>query len=258
LGKAGVFIVLDNIENLEDQELSDILITFRDTLFSIPKIWWVIIGQSGLGSLIQTLDPRVSDRLSGTGLELKPISLESFHKAIEGRVARFHAEQGGKAPLTKKIHEHLYKASHGEIRFVFKYCGSLCTQFIKKVRIELSDGSIEMDETSLNKLLGKYLVKRQIKEELARMLLRDIIRLELEGLNLRLKEKVLRQIGKRESVRAKDFKELGFSSMQELSGNYLSKLYKQHLLIRKQEGRAVQYSLRGLSSLSSEFGLLDS
>jgi len=258
LNKDGVFIALDNIENLDDQELSDILITFRDTLFSIPKVWWVIIGQSGLGSLIQSLDPRVSDRLSGTGLELKPITLASLHKAIEGRVDRFHSVDKGKAPLPQKIHEHLYSASHGEIRFVFKYCASICTQFIKSMRITLAEMEVKIDDKSLNELLGKHLVEAQIKEDFAENLLKEIIQSELNGLNLRQKEKeLLKQVGERGSVRAKDFKELGFKTMQELSSNYLSKLYKQHLLTRKQEGRAVQYSLRGLSSLASEFGLLD-
>lgn len=258
LKKDGVFIVLDNIENLEDQELSNILITFRDTLFSIPKVWWVIIGQSGLGSLIQSLDPRVSDRLSGTGLELKPITLDNLYKAIEGRVDRFHSVKNGKAPLTPRIHEHLYRASHGEIRFVFKYCGSICTQFIKLMRIELAKTKTKIDEKSLNGLLGEHLVKSQIKESVAQGILKSIIRTELDGLNLRHKEKeLLKHIGERGSARAKDFKDLGFKTMQELSSNYLSKLHKQHLLARKQEGRAVQYRLRGLSSLASEFGLLE-
>lgn len=258
LGKDGIFVALDNVENLDDEQLSDLLITFRDTLFSIPNVWWVIIGQSGLGSLIQSLDPRVSDRLSGTGLELKPITLGNLHAAIEERVDRFHYVDNGKAPLPHSIHEHLYEASHGEIRFVFKYCGSICTQFIKDMRLYLVKAKVKIDENSLNDLLGRYLVEDQIDEKHARDMLQNIIRSELEGLNLKPRDKELLQaIGQKGSVRAKDFKELNFKTMQELSSNYLSKLYKQHLLARKQEGRAVQYRLRGLSSLASEFGLLD-
>jgi len=36
----GVFVALDNIENLNDEMLRKLLITFRDTLFMIPRVWW--------------------------------------------------------------------------------------------------------------------------------------------------------------------------------------------------------------------------
>lgn len=55
----GIFVALDNFENLEEAQLSNVLMTFRDTFFTLPKTWWVVIGQTGLTSLIQVLDPRV-------------------------------------------------------------------------------------------------------------------------------------------------------------------------------------------------------
>jgi hypothetical protein len=197
--------------------------------------------------------------LSGTGLELKPIDIDDLYSAIETRVARFHNAPNGKAPLPQIIHKHLYEASHGEIRFVFKYCGSICSKFIAMMRIGLAKykdqwGGAEV----LDIVIGKNMVDNQISEVLANSYLVEIVKTELNGFNLKTKEKeLLKSIGAKGSVRAKDFKELGFSSMQELSSNYLSKLYTQHLLNRKQEGRAVLYSLRGISSLASEFGLLD-
>jgi len=44
--------------------------------------------------------------------------------------------------------------------------------------------------------------------------------------------------------------------MADFSSNYLSKLHRQNLLLRKQQGKAVAYQLRGLSSLASEYKLL--
>ena len=73
----GSFIVLDNLENLHPDDLSDVLITFRDTLFTTTNIWWILIGQSGLYSLIQSTNPKVAQRISGS-LELKPITVENI------------------------------------------------------------------------------------------------------------------------------------------------------------------------------------
>ena len=130
----GVFIALDNIENLEDEELKSILMTFRDTLFSVPRAWWVLIGQSGLGGLIQTLDKRVSDRLTGSGLELKSLSFDELESAIALRVKKFSKHTLGKSPLPTEIHRDLYDASGGETRFVFKYSHLICTKFVNNIR----------------------------------------------------------------------------------------------------------------------------
>jgi Cdc6-like AAA superfamily ATPase len=158
LDKGGAFVVLDNVENLEDDQLSSLLIGFRDTLFTIPGVWWVIIGQSGLGSLIQTLDPRVSERISGKGLELTPISLDELNIAIEKRVGRFHKLGKGKPPLPATIHEHLFKASHGEIRFVFKYSETVCLQFVRDFRIGFRQRNPDFDEKALDAGIGEALI----------------------------------------------------------------------------------------------------
>ena len=89
------------------------LISFRDTLFSIPNLWWVLIGQSGLGSLIQSLDPRVFERISGSGIEVRPIELDELDKAIAIRVSRFHKSGSAKAPLPIETHKQLFEASFG-------------------------------------------------------------------------------------------------------------------------------------------------
>jgi hypothetical protein len=78
----GIFIALDNVENLDDEQISSMLMAFRDTFFTIPKIWWVVIGQTGLTSLIQVLDPRVAERMTG-GVELTPITSDELHQAID-------------------------------------------------------------------------------------------------------------------------------------------------------------------------------
>jgi hypothetical protein len=254
----GAFIVLDNTENLEDEQLADLLITSRDTLFTIPRVWWILIGQSGLGSLIQALDPRVSERMSGKGLELSPISLAELDQAIERRVARFHNLGAGKAPLPAEIHERLYKASHGEIRFTFKYSNTVCMEFVKDIRVTLRE-TIDRPGVAevFNDALGRTLVQMQIPAGTAESTLKEVVKSDLEGLNLKPKEKeVLQGIGEKSGARAMAYKDFGLKSMQDFSSNYLSKLHKQHLLQRQQQGRAVLYKLRGIAAMAYEFGLL--
>ena len=67
--------------------------TFRDTLFSIDKVWWILIGQTGLASLIQSLDSRVFQRIAASN-ELAPITADALKIAIDKRIAKFHI--GGK------------------------------------------------------------------------------------------------------------------------------------------------------------------
>ena len=263
---SGVQIALDNIENLGDQNIAPILMTFRDTLFSIDNVWWILIGQSGFGSFLQTQDSRVSDKLGGQPIELSPISFEELDKAISKRVERFHSSAKGKSPLPSCIHKLLYDASHGEIRFVFKYSSIICQKVISRVRDsvirELKPEEMHMSQEEFNgrvdSEIGHMLVEEQIPSDLAKEVLKETIRSEVEGLGLRNKERrILKQIGSEGGARPKDFKNFGLETLQDFSSNYLSKFHKQDLLARRQEGRSVVYTLRGVVALASEFGLLE-
>lgn len=257
LGVEGAIIALDNIENLEDEQLIDLLVSFRDTLFSIPYVWWILIGQAGLSSLIKTSQPKVYERIAGSGIDLKPLPLKELHDAIEKRVIRFHALGDGVAPLPEEVHRHLYTASHGEIRFVFKYGGDICTQFIGGIRNHVFKTDKKITERAVDSILGRILVEHQIPADRAESVLKHIVSTELNGLNLKKKERdVLKQIGGAGSARASNYKDYGVKTMADFSSNYLSKLHRQDLLLRRQQGKAVSYQLRGLSSLAAEYKLL--
>lgn len=268
-GFKSTVIALDNLENLSDLDLGEMLISFRDTLFSIPNVWWVLIGQSGLGSLIQSLDPRVFERTTGSGIEIKPIELDELDQAIALRVAKFHKSKGGKSPLTQETHRRLFEASYGEMRFVFKYSNSICAKFVEKTRANvLSSAEISSQQSqhdfkkhfdrALNRAIGNLMIGSQISHEIATDYLRQIVEGELAGLFLKQKERsVLNEIGKAGQASASDFKAFGLKSMQDFSSNYLSKLYNQKLLVRRQKGRAVNYHLRGIALLSYTFGFLE-
>ncbi len=268
LGFQSAVVALDNLENLSDEQLGSMLISFRDTLFSIPNVWWILIGQSGLGSLIQSLDPRVFERTAGSGIEIRPIELAELHEAIAIRVSRFHKSKRGKSPLTEDTHKRLYEASFGEMRFVFKYSNSICSKFVETMRDKIlqspnikanqnKPGFKKAFEGALNSAIGQMLINSQLAHKNAASYLRKIVESELKGLYLTPKElTVLEAIGKAGQARASDFKNFPVRSMQDFSSNYLTKLHRQNLLTRKQEGRAVNYRLRGIAQLSHAFGLL--
>lgn len=110
---------------------------------------------------------------------------------------------------------------------------------------------------NLDAAIGQYLINSQISENTASQHLREIVLSELNGLALTNSEiHVLNKIGEVGKARAKDWKDYSIRSMQDFSSNYLTKLHKQKLLTRSQEGRAVNYSLRGIALLSHKYGLL--
>ncbi|WP_316235290.1 MULTISPECIES: hypothetical protein [unclassified Bradyrhizobium] len=114
----GLFICLDNAENLEDiGTLSILLKDIRDSLLSIPKIWWIIIGQSDLYHQIERHNAAIAERIVGSGIQLDRLDVEEFHALIERRVRGYGKRPGAKAPLSRNIHNLLHEAAADQIRF---------------------------------------------------------------------------------------------------------------------------------------------
>ena len=250
----GCFIALDNIENLQEDELGESLITFRDTLFSLENVWWVLIGQAGLNSLIQTKDPRVSQRISSS-IDLKPITDDALKRAVDQRVDRFHSGQDkGSSPIPESIYTKLFESSNGEIRFVFKYCHDICLNLVQTVRTQMLSIDEGIGEQVFNRLMGKYFVENEIAEESCNSILKNLISLNFDGLNLSQELKgVLKLIGEKKSVGIfdfKDFKDLGIKSQNDFLHNHLTSLRDKNLLLRKTEGKVVKFQLRGIALIA--------
>jgi hypothetical protein len=256
----GVFAVLDNAENVDNEQLASLLMSFRDTLFTVPGVWWVLIGQSGLYSLIDASDKRVSQRIQGTGLEIKPLSVDELHAVVERRVQRFRSRKAAVSPISKELHNKLYEASRGEIRFVLKTSDALVRKTISDVRkdaVDIIGGVSSGLRAKFLDILGKRLVEGQIPDAMARRSLRELTYVTLRDLRLRKKEiGVLHLIADGEA-RASDHARFKVKTMQDFSANYLTKMFRAGLLHRRQHGRAVYYSLRGFAALAHEFKLYE-
>lgn len=282
LDLAGVAIAIDNVEVLGKQKVQEILMTFRDTLFMVPRIYWILIGLDEIARYVKSEISRVGQRLIGT-IQLPPLSFRELHEAVECRVDWFHAMGGGKAPLPSDIHERLYNASFGEIRFVFYYSNIICINAIlnvrrkaiaqiekaKKINEELLSGplnklmqiageNIEEFEDALDLFLGSVLSYGQIKSDTAEYMLKNIITDELTELRLTLKEKeVLRTIGKNNVVRQQDYEIYGIRDEVCFAEQYLLKLRNINQLHAQEIGGELQYQLKGISALAYEYNLLN-
>ena len=264
LGFRSAIVAIDNIENFSEEQLGAMLISYRDTLFSIPSLWWILIGRSGLGSQIQTIDPRVFERITGSGIEIRPVNFETLDEAIAFRVSKFHKSSNGNAPLTTDTHRRLFDSSFGEMRFVFKYSNSICLRFVQDMRHEIFRIRDKFKltprkdfSTELNSFIAEHLLNQQIRDKQATECLLEIVAAELEGLSLKPREKeILQLIGTIGVVHESDKKQFQIRTMQDFSTSGLVKLHRQNLLSREQDGRDVKYQLRGVARLSYDFGLL--
>lgn len=263
MGFEGCFIVLDNIENLEDDELRDNLVSFRDTLFMVDNVWWVLIGQSGLSGLIRIQEDKVYQRLT-YDQELKPIEVEDLIKAVDTRVSRFHnGPEEGTSPIPVSIYTKLFEASNGEIRFVFKYCQGVCLRVVMEARQIVSEISAGIDDELFSRVMGQVLVQKQISEDKVFSHIKELVTEEIGSLNLKTVEvNVLKKIGELDIVRPSNwelFKEIDdfeATSSITFSSNYLTDLRKKSLLLRKMQGEGVTYQLRGLALLAMEYDIL--
>jgi len=119
-GVDGLFICLDNAESIGADNLAELLKDLRDSLLSLPRIWWIIIGPSNLYAQIQEHNKAVSQRIIGQGIELDCLTGQGFHDLIQRRVRAYGIRPEAKAPLSQNVHQRLHDAAAGELRFSLK------------------------------------------------------------------------------------------------------------------------------------------
>ena len=176
----GVAAVLDNAETLTKDKLAGLLMAYRDTLFATKGVWWIVIGQSGLYSHIDALDSRVSQRISGKGVEIPPFKATEFHELIEKRVHAFRNREDVPSPLATAIHGKLFDASCGEVRFVLDTANTLVSEVIAQVRfgaaasIGAGQGSPSYTQKVLDQALKRHLIDSRIPDKLALDVLRGM------------------------------------------------------------------------------------
>jgi len=260
----GCIMVLDNLENLESEKLINLLIAFRDTIFTINNIWWVLIGQSGLASFIQGKEPKVFQKIT-SNIELSPITVQELEKAVSSRVNKFRSSNNkGNSPISKNIYNKLYNSSNGEIRFVFNYCSQICVRFFINAKLHIKEKHPEIDDQSnheqnkiFNNVVGDFLQDDVIPDSLANNILKEIIRESFEAFQLTESERsFLRTLGELKQITLNDYEKFSIASQEVFKSKFLQKFYENNFLLKKQEGTTDKYELRGLPLLAQEFNLI--
>jgi len=212
--------------------------SYRDTLFTIEGIWWVLIGQSGLYRQIDQIDRRVSQRISGSGVELSHFTLEEFHKMIEQRVQVYKHRDDAKSPLSKHIHDLLFQASCGEIRFVFDTANTLVKKTEARVRLQASGNlpenmaSPEVLQRLLTETLQKELIDRQIPDQWAIPVLGSMSEQAITDLHEAASTRdILEKFGD-DTIRKDAFERFGFVSAEEFVTGFLEPLRSRGFLGR--------------------------
>lgn len=257
----GFIICLDNAETLPHSQLARLLMSYRDIMFVIKGIWWIMIGQSGLYKEIDAIDRRVSQRISGSGVELSHFKSPEFHDLIERRIRVYRNRDDAVSPLSMDIHDLLFKAAFGEIRFVFDTANTLIQQIVTKVRQDSikkmrNRASPAILEQVLTQALKHVLIDNRIPDELAIKVLKGMTE-EATASVAKVPDTMgkLKSIGSR-TVTKEDYDRYGFASAQEFSSCFLEPLHSQGLLGRQLGAGEATYQLKGFAWLSREFGIM--
>jgi Cdc6-like AAA superfamily ATPase len=249
----GSVIVLDNVENLSRDALRSVLFTFRDTLFIVPNVWWTLIGQKGLGGIVQMFGPRIADRIGGNSIELEPLSFPDLEDAISRRIAKYSEAPLAKAPLAQEIHQELYDASQRDIRFVFMYCTKIVrtyTQYMRsRISSNVSSKGLRLDDDVVLQVARSYFKERQIPLDEARQILREDVRTDIAGLKLKREDADL-ILSKTAGLSAHESAHFSMIASAPSEAEILNRLHEQGLLSHRQDSSLSKYFLRGILALA--------
>ena len=218
----GFMIPVNNMDILDENRLINFMNQIRDGVLDRNYIWWVLIGSKGTFSLFERKARRISEKITGTGVALNPLSLDEVLEAVRVRVRVLKVRADVHAPIPEEVIRLLYEVSKGEIRFIFKRATDLI--------IEVKSSYPSAFSISLEYALGT---------------LRGLAEKRIAALYLtRTEEKILGTMAEVGDFRPRDYALFGLKSAQALN-KYLSRFVEAELLSRTKEGVASVYRTRG-------------
>jgi hypothetical protein len=263
-GVDGALLCIDNTETLSIERLTEILMFYRDTLLITEDIWWVIVGQRNLYAKIDSVDRRISQRITGTGIEIEPLSSEGLHELVETRIQRLRSDSSAKSPLSKKIHDLLYAASCGQPRYVLDAADTLFIDIITEVRIgvleqqkkeKLSEAREHVEEM-IHRTIEKYLLVGGVPDNIAEALLRNGVLERLRARGLASSHLMaLRTIGTKGSKRPGRASRSAGSASDLPNGEILEDLLGGDLIYKIEDSEPVTYRLKGDAWLCNHYNM---
>ncbi|GAA4018594.1 hypothetical protein GCM10022280_17660 [Sphingomonas swuensis] len=122
----GIICVIDNLELLQTSERARTIIeTFRDTLFNVPGLKWVLCGASGIFFGVAS-SKRLAGRLHAP-VEIQALTPDIAPQIIESRVRAFALPQTSPyMPLLVEDFDRLYNILRGNLRDVLGDADNYC------------------------------------------------------------------------------------------------------------------------------------
>lgn len=253
----GLVVCIDNAEEIDLEKLSEFLMAYRDTLFALENIWWVVIGQSRLYNLLAGHDVRIAERISGPGIEITPMSNSELHDLVERRIKRYRKDNEALNPLSQAIHQHLYEASRGVARFVLQAADMLVNELVSEVRQAVFEDVGELAapgeiDTAINNALQRILFDKRVPDQVAKKKLGEISSQMIAGIGLSAHDvDALKKLGLSE-ITVDTYTELGFGSKKRFKTSFLDRLTRNNLLqCRSIQGKSL-YRLRNYAYLCAD------
>ena len=257
LNVQGFIVCMENAENCEIRDLAKLLMGYRDILFVIEGIWWILIGPSHLYEQLAIADRRVSQRIKGSGIELSHFTTEEFHDLIERRVKAYRKTEGAISPLSKNVHDLLFQAAQGEVRFMLDTATTLMDAIIMQVRekVQISQHrsvAPQVLRTTISRVLQKELIDKQIPDALAKRILSVEVRKYVE--QHRKSSEFFKKIScfADGCLTEGDYEKAGYDKAGQFRDEFLEPLRAEGLLFRESKDGQHQYTLKGFAWLANE------
>jgi len=223
VGYTSMMVSIDNFDIISDEGIINFLNSMRDILIARKNIWWIIIGQKGLFSLIENNASRVSEMITGKPITLEPMTGIEVKKMINVRYENLKMSKKVEKIVPDDIITTLYEASGGETRYILKRTTDMIFSFMteypseKKIPFSVAQRMLIIDAEK--RIVGAGLTKR--------------------------KQTLLKIMAEQGKFQHKEFKKYKLKSMQAFN-NYIEEFVKLGFVIKKEiTGREVYYRTSG-------------
>ncbi|MFH1652574.1 MAG: hypothetical protein ABIE74_00805 [Pseudomonadota bacterium] len=136
LEKNGIYVIINNLDIVDINILVQILNELRDELFSIKKLWVILLGLRGAyGAIRQHPNgARLVDNFRGTETYLESLNENEAVDILKIRAKKLSQDTDNpcKLPISDLVIREIYKNCGGEIRFLL--AGLLCSNIIKRTK----------------------------------------------------------------------------------------------------------------------------
>jgi hypothetical protein len=222
LGYRSIIVPIDNFDIVQEDVIIEFLNNVRDILIGRKNIWWLVVGQKGLFTLVEQRAHRVSEVITGKPVALDSLSLKEIHEMIDLRYKNLKSKEV-EPIIPSEIIDILYDVSKGEARYILKRITDMVYSF-----------------------MGEFPSERKISSSVAKSILWKDAEKRIRAADLTERQlQILHKMAKIGSFQPKEFAKFGLKSTPALK-DYVNK-FDGFGFIKREEtsGRSVYYRTTG-------------